>query len=74
MSKRDIKLIFDDIIEASNRISAYIGQYSKEGFLGDQKTIDAVVRNVEIIGEADLKYHFKFAKNIRKFPGRKLSE
>lgn|GEM_PF-6327476 len=32
MSKRDIKLIFDDIIEASYRISAYIGQYSKEGF------------------------------------------
>ena len=30
MSKRDIKLIFNDIIEASNRISTYIGQYSKE--------------------------------------------
>lgn len=52
MSKRDIKLILDDIIVASERISEYIGKYSKEEFSGDQKTIDAVIRNIEIIGEA----------------------
>lgn len=52
MSKRDIRLIFEDIIEASARISNYIGDYSKEEFECDQKTIDAVVRNIEIIGEA----------------------
>jgi len=52
MSKRDIRLIFEDIIEASGRISDYIGDYSREEFQTDQKTIDAVVRNIEIIGEA----------------------
>ncbi len=68
MSKRDIILIFDDIIEASNRISAYIGQYSKEGFLGDQKTIDAVVRNVEIIGEAVSQIPLEIRKKYPEIP------
>ncbi|NLV28352.1 MAG: DUF86 domain-containing protein [Methanomicrobiales archaeon] len=52
MSRRDFKLIFSDIIEASGRISEYIGDYSKDEFEKDQKTIDAVIRNIEIIGEA----------------------
>ena len=52
MSRRDIRLLFDDIIEASDRISVYIGDYTKEEFECDRKTIDAVVRNMEIIGEA----------------------
>lgn len=71
MSKRDIKLIFDDIIEASNRISAYIDQYSKEGFLGDQKTIDAVVRNVEIIGEAVSQIPLEIRKKYPEIPWSK---
>jgi len=52
MSKRDIILILEDIIEAIERISDYTESYSREEFLNDQKTIDAVVRNIEIIGEA----------------------
>lgn len=52
MSKRDIILIFEDIIESSDRIADYIGDYSREEFDADQKTIDAVVRNIEIVGEA----------------------
>jgi uncharacterized protein with HEPN domain len=51
MSKRDIILILEDIIESSDRIADYIGDYSREEFESDQKTIDAVVRNIEIIGE-----------------------
>jgi len=43
MSKRDITLTLEDIIEAIERIAEYIGDYSKEEFQNDQKTIDAVV-------------------------------
>ncbi|WOF15436.1 DUF86 domain-containing protein [Methanoplanus sp. FWC-SCC4] len=52
MSKRDITLFLEDITEAAGRISDYIDNYSKKEFENDQKTIDAVVRNIEIIGEA----------------------
>jgi uncharacterized protein with HEPN domain len=35
-----------------NQIGAYIHGIEYEEFLGDRKTQDAVVRNIEIIGEA----------------------
>lgn len=52
MSKRDVSLFFGDILEAIERISNYTDGVSQEEFCNDQKTIDAVVRNIEIIGEA----------------------
>ena len=41
-----------DILDAIDRIASYIEGMSYEGFLADRKTQDAVIRNVEIIGEA----------------------
>jgi len=41
-----------DILDAIDRIGSYIGGMSYESFLADRKTQDAVIRNVEIIGEA----------------------
>ncbi len=52
MSKRDPVVFLEDILEAAERISEYVRDLSKEEFQNDQKTIDAVVRNIEIIGEA----------------------
>jgi uncharacterized protein with HEPN domain len=49
---RDYKLYLDDIVESINRILTYIGESDYTAFSADQKTIDAVVRNLEIIGEA----------------------
>ena len=51
-SKRDESLLIGDILEAIGRIEEYTAGYSKEGFFRDRKTIDAVIRNLEIIGEA----------------------
>jgi uncharacterized protein with HEPN domain len=52
MSKRaDIELV-NDLREALRRISSYLGDLSYEAFLNDTKTQDAVIRNIEIIGEA----------------------
>jgi uncharacterized protein with HEPN domain len=52
MSKRTDSEFLRDIEEAINRISAYTHGMTYEEFLRDTKTQDAVVRNVEIIGEA----------------------
>lgn len=52
MSKRDWKLFIMDIVESIEKIEEYIGSYSFMEFLKDSKTKDAVVRNLEIIGEA----------------------
>jgi len=52
MSERNWKLYVEDILEAINFIEDYIENYTFERFISDRKTIDAVVRNLEVIGEA----------------------
>lgn len=52
MSKRSSELLIDDMLEAIQKIEEFTSGYSKEQFLNDSKTVDAVVRNLEIIGEA----------------------
>jgi len=52
MSKRNNQLLLKDIIEAVNNIEEYLSGYSEDDFYRDRKTKDAVVRNLEIIGEA----------------------
>ena len=44
--------MLDDISEAIDRIEQYISGMSFDVFSKDRKSIDAVVRNLEIIGEA----------------------
>ena len=52
MSKRSNSILIEDIIECCNKIFKYTEGYSYESFEDDDKTIDAVIRNFEIIGEA----------------------
>ncbi|MDP6775128.1 MAG: DUF86 domain-containing protein [Candidatus Latescibacteria bacterium] len=52
MSHRPIDLLIEDMLESVGRIEEYVAGLDLEGFLGDQKTADAVVRNFEVIGEA----------------------
>ena len=52
MSKRNNLLLLKDITEAINNIDEYLAGYSEDDFYRDRKTKDAVVRNLEIIGEA----------------------
>ncbi|EIM65097.1 HepT-like ribonuclease domain-containing protein [Desulfobacter postgatei] len=52
MSSRSWKFRIEDIIEALDRIFHYVKDLNYDGWMKDQKTIDAVIRNLEIIGEA----------------------
>lgn len=52
MSSRRPSLLIQDIIESGNKILLYTKDLSFEQFVDDDKTIDAVIRNFEIIGEA----------------------
>lgn len=64
MSKRGNSILIEDIIECCNKIFKYTEGYTYETFEDDDKTIDAVIRNFEIIGEAanrlsdDFKDHY----------------
>jgi uncharacterized protein with HEPN domain len=52
MSKRSSELLVDDISESIEKIERYIEGMTQDDFQSDEKTSDAVVRNLEIIGEA----------------------
>jgi len=52
MSKREWKLFIEDILESIELIESYVANMNFDDFTNDRKTIDAVVRNLEIIGEA----------------------
>jgi len=49
---RDFKLYLNDILEASRRMQNYTKGMSSDDFEQSDITIDAVVRNLEVIGEA----------------------
>jgi uncharacterized protein with HEPN domain len=52
MSKREAKLLLLDISEACDKIFRFTENMSYEEFTSDDKTSDAVIRNLEVIGEA----------------------
>jgi uncharacterized protein with HEPN domain len=49
---RDYRLYLDDILESIGRIREYVQDMEESDFESEQKTQDAVIRNLEIIGEA----------------------
>lgn len=51
-ANRTFRLFLEDIQLSMNRIAEYIEGYDYAKFKSDTKTVDAVIRNFEIIGEA----------------------
>lgn len=56
--KRDYKLFIEDIFDSILKIEAFVDKMKYKDFVADDKTLSAVVRKLEIVGEA--------AKNIPK--------
>lgn len=52
MSKRDYADFIQDIIDAINSIKIFIANMTFDEFSNDDKTVSAVTRKFEIIGEA----------------------
>jgi uncharacterized protein with HEPN domain len=50
--KRDYKLFVKDILDAIDKIEEFIGNMEYGEFIQDDKTSTAVVKKIEIIGEA----------------------
>lgn len=60
MSNRHPKLLLEDILDSAAKIFIYTENLTYEEFITDSKTIDAVIRNFEIIGEAANRLPQKF--------------
>jgi uncharacterized protein with HEPN domain len=52
MSRRSAPLLIEDIRESIEKIERFVSGLDRDAFIKDDKTVDSVVRNLEIIGEA----------------------
>ncbi len=73
MSERGNIELLSDIKEAIKRIALYIEKMDYERFLQDIKTQDAVVRNLEIIGEAAKNVSNGLRKEYPQIPWKELA-
>ena len=72
MSKRDWRLFVYDMLDSIGKIESYLSDMSYEEFLDDDKTKDAVVRNLEIIGEAANRIPEKVKEKHQEIPWRQI--
>lgn len=70
---RDPEIYLDDIRQACTRILEYTANLSQEQLLADQMRMDAVIRNIEIIGEATKNLPTDLRENYSEIPWNKIA-
>lgn len=73
MTERSYKLFADDILEAIDKIESFIDGMDFDQFQNDDKTASAVLRKLEIIGEAVKNLPDQFKKKYKKIPWREMA-
>lgn len=73
MKKRDYRDYLRDIADAVSDIGAFTKGLSCAAFLNDKKTINAVIRSVEIIGEAAKKLPPSLKNKHTSVPWKKMA-
>lgn len=71
---RDYRDYFKDIIVETGRIMEFTEGMNYDDFAADAKTVYAVIRSFEIIGEAVKKYRRRYAASIQAYHGKKSLE
>src|SRR5665213_2842923 len=62
-----------DILHSTEAIQSYIQGYSREDFLRDPKTQDAVLRRLLVIGEAAARLNAETVASFETLPFRKMA-
>ena len=71
--RRDCRVYLNDILDAAGHALTYTKGYSLDNFQDDKKTLDAVIRNLEIIGEAAKSIPPEFRDRYPQIEWRKLA-
>ena len=71
--KKDYKQYFIDILDSINKIDKFLSGFTYESFKNDDKTQYAVVRALEIIGEASKKIPLDIRQLYADVPWREMT-
>ena len=72
MKKRSPTLFIQDILDCMKKIEAYTKGMDYTEFSENQLTVDAVIRNIEIIGEASANVPAKVRENYVDIPWKRM--
>ena len=70
---KDQLVLVHDLVDAIDKIEAYTKGMSEEDFFGDARTQDAVIRRLEIIGEATKNISLDFKDRHSDLPWKRLA-
>lgn len=74
MSKREIDLYIADILDSSKKIRKYVKGMGFSDFKNNERTLDAVIRNLAVIGEAAYNIPKEFKKKYPEIPWIDISD
>ena len=69
---RDYNLYLDDMVNAVTAIPGYVDGYDYDQFVTDQRTVDAILHNLTIIGEAAAKLPASEQEKLPQIEWRKI--
>jgi hypothetical protein len=70
---RDFQVYLEDIIDAINSIEEYTRGLTFNAFVEDSRTVDAVIRNLEVIGEATKHIPERIRRDYPKVPWKDMA-
>jgi len=71
--QKDPKIFLEHILESIDKIEKYVAEINEKNFSGNFLVIDAVVRNLEIIGEATKNLPVNYKLTAPHIPWKKIA-
>jgi hypothetical protein len=70
---REWRFYLDDMLDFAGKVMSYTASLDQAGFVADDRTYDATLRNLELIGEAATRIPETSTPLTRKSPGARSS-
>ena len=74
MTFKDWRVRIEDILEAIERIRRYTAGMTEAQFVADDRSVDAVIRNLEIVGEAAKRVPQYITEHHHEIPWSRMTE
>ncbi|MBU0929538.1 MAG: DUF86 domain-containing protein [Nanoarchaeota archaeon] len=71
--KRDMNLFIKDILQSIEKIESFSKNLTKEKFMSDKLRQDAIIRNLEVIGESAKNIPDSFRNKYSKIPWKEIA-